>query len=68
MISIGDLVQCRNRGSQLGVVVDKKLPNENLAGSMHVRHLLNVYDYVYYVYFSEAGKTGPYHIEDIIPK
>lgn len=68
MISVGDLVQCRNMGEKVGVVVDKKLPNENLTMSVHTKHLLNVYDYLYYVYFSELGKLGPYHVGEITLK
>ena len=65
MISIGDLVHCRNRGPKVGVVVDKKVPNEGLVASMHAKHLMNVYDCLYYVYFSEEGRTGPYYTGEI---
>jgi hypothetical protein len=61
LINVGDLVQCRPRGPQIGLVVDKKLPNDGLIDSMHVRHMLNSYASVYYVYFSGEGKLGPFY-------
>ena len=58
-------MRCRNHGQKLGVVIDKKISNEGLINSMHVRHMLNSYPQVYYVFFSEEGKTGPYHETDL---
>jgi len=63
---IGDLVKCKLKDHKLGLVVDKKMPNEGLSISMHARHLLEVYQRVYYVYFSGEGKKGPYHETDLI--
>jgi hypothetical protein len=63
-IDIGDLVKCRG-GTKVGLVVDKKPSNEGLDLSMHVRHLIDRYPNVYYVYFSEEGKTGPFHKADL---
>ena len=64
-IRIGDLVRCRGKEKRVGIVVDKKPPNEALFKSMHVRHMLDSYSQVYYVYFSEEGRTGPYHESDL---
>ena len=60
-LSIGDLVVCREKGPKIGLVVDKRISTEGLTNSMHVRHMLNSYSQVYYVYFSGEGKLGPYH-------
>lgn len=60
---IGDLVCCRTLDHKVGLVVAKKMSNEGLNISMHAQHILNSYKQVYYVFFSELGKTGP-HLED----
>lgn len=60
---IGDLVGCRSHDHKIGLVVDKRISNEGLNISMHVRHILSNYKQVYYVFFSDLGKTGP-HLED----
>jgi len=65
MINLGDLVKCRDLGQKVGLVVDKKISNEGLANSYHTRHVLSTYPYVYYVYFSGIGKSGPYHESDL---
>lgn len=64
-IEVGDLVQCRNHGKKLGLVVDRKISNQGLINSKHAQHLLDVYQKVYYVYFSGEGKLGPYHESDL---
>jgi hypothetical protein len=65
LIGVGDLVQCRTHGQKVGLVIDKRLCNEGLEKSMHVRHMIGIYPQVYYVFFSEEGKTGPYHVGDL---
>lgn len=65
-INVGDLVQCnRLKGQKVGLVVDKRLSNSGLANSMHVRHMLNSYGNIYYVYFSDEGKQGPFYETDL---
>lgn len=64
-INIGDLVQCRGHGCKFGLVVDKRLPIDGLTTSHHVKHMLDTYQQVYYVYFSDEGKTGPYYSADL---
>jgi hypothetical protein len=64
-ISIGDLVLSRNHGKKIGIVVDKRISNEGLTSSMHVRHMINSYPQVFYVYFSEEGRVGPLHETDL---
>ncbi len=65
-INVGDLVQCsRLKGPRIGLVVDKKFPNDGLVVSMHARHLLNSYGSIYYVYFSGEGKQGPFYEADL---
>lgn len=62
-IEVGDLVERRNDG-KMGVVVESRPPNQGLT-SMHVRHMLSSYHNVYYVYFSEEGTTGPFHVTEL---
>jgi hypothetical protein len=65
-INVGDLVQCnRLKVLKLGLVVDKKPPNDGLISSMHVRHMLNSYRNIYYVYFSGEGKQGPFYENEL---
>lgn len=64
-IDVGDLVGGKTNG-ELGLVVDKKMPNEGLSTSMHVKHMLDSYQKVYYVFFSSSGKDGPYHADDLL--
>ena len=66
MIDVGDLVNCRDYGQRIGLVVDKRMSNEGLECSMHTRHLLNIYSKVYYVFFSGLGRTGPHHEADLV--
>ena len=63
-IDIGDLVRWKD-GTKVGIVIEKKMPNEGLVTSMHVRHLIDTYPKVYYVYFSEEGRVGPIHETDL---
>jgi hypothetical protein len=63
---IGDLVKCKSQEQRLGLVVDKKMPNEGLDISAHVKHLMGVYKKVYYVYFSGLGRRGPFHETDLV--
>ena len=65
-INIGDLVRCRSHGKKIGIIVDKRLSNQGLDTSMHVRHIVKMYPSVYYIYFSGEGKVGPYYAGDII--
>jgi hypothetical protein len=64
-INVGDLVQSRN-DKKIGLVVEKKLPNEGLNCSMHVRHMIDNYPRVYYVLFSDEGRSGPFHETDLM--
>jgi hypothetical protein len=64
-ISIGDLVISKIHRKKLGIVVDKKVSNEGLISSMHVRHMINIYPQVFYVYFSDEGRVGPIHQTDL---
>ena len=64
-INVGDLVQCRKKGYKVGLVIDKRMPNDGLSSSRHVRHMLNSYSSVYYVYFSGEGKLGPFYEADL---
>lgn len=65
-IKIGDLVKCRDINQQIGIVIDKRISNEGLVSSMHVRHMINnCYPQVYYVYFSDGEKAGPFHEADL---
>jgi len=64
-IDVGDLVQCRDHGTKVGLVVDKRMPNDGLSTSLHVRHMLETYQRVYYVYFSGEGRLGPYYSADL---
>ena len=59
-IEIGDLVKCKDK-QLVGIVVNKRLSNQGLTNSMHVRHILGVYPNVYYVYINGIF-TGP-HLE-----
>jgi hypothetical protein len=65
MINIGDLVTCRARGEKIGIIVDKRAPNEGLCISTHTKHLVNVYPSVYYVYFYDEGKVGPFYETEV---
>lgn len=60
-ISIGDLVKYKKSEKGIGIVVDKRLSNQGLLTSEHVRHILDVYPHVYYVYFSDVGRLGPFN-------
>lgn len=62
-INVGDLVERRQDG-RVGVVVSAVPPNQGMT-SMHVRHMLASYHDVYYVYFSDEGKTGPFHVTEL---
>lgn len=64
-IEVGDLVRCRSRGQKVGLVVDRKISNDGLSKSMHVRHLLSSYPLLYYVFFSDEGKAGPFYATDL---
>ena len=64
-IGIGDLVKCRGRDHKVGIVVEKKMSNEGLNGSMHVRHMLNVYPKVFYVFYDDEGRVGPIHESEV---
>lgn len=64
-IYVGDLVLCRDHGPKVGLVVDKKFANEGMNCSMHTRHLLDHAPSVYYVFFSDEGKTGPYYDSEV---
>ena len=64
-IEIGDLVRCRGHGQKVGLVVDRNYSNGGLGNSMHVRHMINSYPMVYYVFFSDVGKVGPIHETDL---
>jgi hypothetical protein len=64
-IEVGDLVKCISRGQKIGLVVDKKASNDGLEKSMHVRHMLNVYPKVYYVFFYDEGRVGPFHESEV---
>lgn len=64
-VKIGDLVKCRGHGHKVGLVVDQKYSNGGLDNSMHVRHMINSYPLVYYVFFSDEGKVGPIHETDV---
>ena len=64
-IEVGDLVRRRGFDPKVGIVVDKRISNEGLTSSMHVRHMINSYPRVFYVYFSGEGKVGPYHETDL---
>lgn len=65
-LNVGDLVVHRLMNLNIGVVVDKRLPNEGLNHSAHVRHLLQTYPRVYYVYFAKVGRFGPVHESELV--
>jgi hypothetical protein len=65
-VNVGDLVTCRTKGTKIGIVVDRKLSCSGLMTSEHVKHMLNIYPHVYYVYFAEEGKTGPHHETEVL--
>lgn len=64
-VDIGDLVRCKGHGLKLGLVINKKLSNEGLLKSMHVKHMIANYPCVYYVYFSDLGTQGPFHASEL---
>jgi hypothetical protein len=64
-IGIGDLVISRIHRKKIGIVVDKKDSNAGLSSSMHVRHMINIYPQVFYVYFSDEGRVGPIYQTDL---
>lgn len=65
-ISVGDLVFCRDTAKKIGLVVDKKHANEKLTESVHVRHIMQHYPHLYYVFFADEGKKGPYYEDDLV--
>ena len=65
-ICVGDLVESRRDG-KVGVVVDAVPPNQGMT-SMHMRHVLTSYHDVYYVFFSDEGKVGPFHVTELALK
>jgi hypothetical protein len=60
-MQVGDLVTCRGRGKKIGIVVEKKSSVGGLERSVHTRHIANILPQVYYVFFCDEGRTGPYH-------
>lgn len=65
-MNIGDLVRSRFNRGKVGIVVEKKMPNEGLTTSLHTQHIISVYPLVYYVCFTGEGKTGPYMESDLV--
>lgn len=63
-INIGDLVECKSKSQKMGIVVRKKDANDG-AMSEHMKHILLGCPSVYYIYFSDEGCIGPYHIADL---
>lgn len=65
-IKIGDLVKRRDANQQIGIVINKRISNEGLVSSLHVRHMIkSCYPQVYYVYFSDGESSGPFHEADL---
>jgi len=62
-IEIGDLVSPKNNSEKIGIVVKKSSVN-SAAISQHTKNILSGL-FVYYVYFSNEGFSGPFYSNEL---
>jgi hypothetical protein len=67
-INVGDLVECRKKLKQIGIVVKKHLANE-CGNSLHAQKTIESLPSMYYIYFSaEHLCDGPFSINELTLK
>jgi hypothetical protein len=66
-IKIGDLVKKKTiADSEVGLVVDVKMPHEGLTVSEHMKHMLTSYQKVVYVLFPREEKAEQLRESDLV--